>query len=861
MMAYTLENGSISAASASSVYSGQHAAINAFNTGTALTGASGNNAWATAANTTSGWIRCQFSSAKVITKVVYSNFYDIASGSQLAGANGFQLYGSNDGSNWTAIVSSVGNFAVHVDADVAHLGEFTVNNGTAYIFYKFQIYNNHGHWATMGLRRLQLYSGAPDTPAQTKPTVTTDAITGISASGATGGGNVTSAGTGTVSARGVCWNTSGTPTTANSKTTDGSGTGVYTSTLSGLTAPTTYYVRAYATSQYGTSYGAETSFVTIAPPTVTTTDPASKIKGTTALVRGEVISTGGADITERGICYSTSTGPDTGDNKVAESGTFGIGGFSASLTSLTRNTTYYARAYAINPEGTSYGSEISFRTLSVDTAAEPIPRLTDTKYLDRSGRYADPQNTNDVLPLVYGDLTDGAKGLWTLPCIDIVYSVYCYSGFPVLSVASGNSISIYKNDVLLESDDYIFDEDDDYEGEGAIATVTLVTGLSSIIQTAGTGLNDITASGTYTGSVKAQYVVKITTQANPDKFDWSADGGVTWKKTAVIITGSAQELENGIEITFAAVTGHTLSDVFSFTARPYPDNATITARGMGKVITGTTLMDNITDIVVDFLTIQSNFSPDLFEDTAFARAKNIFNVQDYAAAGVVDQDGVYWDIIIQMMSSFLGSAYLNGAGKLVLEIDNGTMNLFGAPIIRKSEIIINNATQRLENIINQCPAHFGYNFADGEFKHETNTIARVDGISQGIHGIREPNTPLQLYWCRDIDAAKEMQTIVVDKLKDPIYEVEAEVINLKNIDLDIGDFFVMSADRLYGKDGLALNNNYWRLVSIKPDYSRAKIGFRALQTPYYLTTAQLLDGSWDFDGTYLCGGNRDMTVY
>jgi len=106
-----------------------------------------------------------------------------------------------------------------------------------------------------------------------------------------------------------------------------------------------------------------------------------------------------------------------------------------------------------------------------------------------------------------------------------------------------------------------------------------------------------------------------------------------------------------------------------------------------------------------------------------------------------------------------------------------------------------------------------------------------------------------------------MQTIVINKLKDPIYEVEAEVINLKNIDLGIGDFFVMSAERLYGKDGLPLNNNYWRLVSIKPDYSRAKIGFRALQTPYFITTAQLLDGSWEFDGSYQCGGNRDMTVY
>ncbi len=79
---------------------------------------------------------------------------------------------------------------------------------------------------------------------------------------ATSGGTVSNDGGATVTARGVCWSTTANPTTANSYTTDGSGTGSFTSNQSGLTQNTTYYVRAYATNSVGTAYGNEVSFTT-----------------------------------------------------------------------------------------------------------------------------------------------------------------------------------------------------------------------------------------------------------------------------------------------------------------------------------------------------------------------------------------------------------------------------------------------------------------------------------------------------------------------------------------------------------------------------------------------------------------------
>lgn len=97
------------------------------------------------------------------------------------------------------------------------------------------------------------------------PTVTTTSISSIASTTATSGGNVTADGGANVTARGVCWSTSHNPTTSNSKTTNGTGIGSFTSSLTGLTAGTTYYVRAYATNSAGTAYGNEVSFTTTIP--------------------------------------------------------------------------------------------------------------------------------------------------------------------------------------------------------------------------------------------------------------------------------------------------------------------------------------------------------------------------------------------------------------------------------------------------------------------------------------------------------------------------------------------------------------------------------------------------------------------
>lgn len=208
------------------------------------------------------------------------------------------------------------------------------------------------------------------TIAQVLSQITTNSISSITSTAATCGGSITSDGGAPVTSRGVCWNTTENPTIANSKTSNGSGTGTFTSTLSGLSMGTTYYVRAYATNSIGTAYGNQVTFVTLGPPTITTTS-ATLITSTGATSGGNITSDGGSGVTSRGVCWSISANPTINLTTKTTNGS-GIGVFTSSITGLLPGATYYVRAYATNAIGTAYGAQLSFSTPGPPTVTTTV---------------------------------------------------------------------------------------------------------------------------------------------------------------------------------------------------------------------------------------------------------------------------------------------------------------------------------------------------------------------------------------------------------------------------------------------------------------------------------------------------------
>ena len=191
------------------------------------------------------------------------------------------------------------------------------------------------------------------------PTLTTNDITNITAISATSGGNITDNGGLNVTARGVCWSTSPNPTVSDSHTTNGAGTGSFISSIANLEVNTTYYVRAYATTNAGTGYGNELTFTTHDGIPILTTNDITDITAISATGGGNIVNDG-LSVTARGVCWSTSPNPTVSDSHTTNGQ--GIGIFTSSITELEIGTTYYVRAYATTSYGTGYGEQVSFTT-------------------------------------------------------------------------------------------------------------------------------------------------------------------------------------------------------------------------------------------------------------------------------------------------------------------------------------------------------------------------------------------------------------------------------------------------------------------------------------------------------------------
>jgi hypothetical protein len=148
------------------------------------------------------------------------------------------------------------------------------------------------------------------------------------------------------------------------------GIGPFSITTNGLTPGTVYHYRAYATNAVGTSYGADSTFTTLATaiaPSVYLSGPATDLSDSSATIRGYITSDGGDVVTASGILLGTSPNPAVGDPTVIDSATADASSttFTVTFTTLTPATWYYFRSYAVNAAGTAYSEQDSFMTSPV----------------------------------------------------------------------------------------------------------------------------------------------------------------------------------------------------------------------------------------------------------------------------------------------------------------------------------------------------------------------------------------------------------------------------------------------------------------------------------------------------------------
>lgn len=198
------------------------------------------------------------------------------------------------------------------------------------------------------------------------PEVITTQITSISQTSAEGGGEVINSGGGTIRSAGIVWSESPSPTIDDFKNSNGFTKGLFRSSLTKLHYGTTYYVRAYATNDKGTSYGEEYTFVTPSPLAPVETLPLKQV-GTTLESSGKILDFDDSVI-ERGIVWSIVRMPTIEDNKVKS--TSSDIEFTVKIPNIQSGKTYRVRAYTITPGGVSYG-EVEYFNDTYDLVSDP----------------------------------------------------------------------------------------------------------------------------------------------------------------------------------------------------------------------------------------------------------------------------------------------------------------------------------------------------------------------------------------------------------------------------------------------------------------------------------------------------------
>ena len=194
----------------------------------------------------------------------------------------------------------------------------------------------------------------------TPPVLSTTTVSEISTTTALAGGEIIDEGGARVITSGVCWDTSADPTTENTKTVE-SGTGSFTSTLTGLLPGTMYYARAYAINTAGTGYGESVLFRTLGNKPASQTSNASNIQFNSATLTGSVnpnsLSTNvffeWGTTTDYGNTIAFAQNPISGDSPV---------NVTADLSGLDPGTTYRFRIKAENSFGITYSMVMTFKT-------------------------------------------------------------------------------------------------------------------------------------------------------------------------------------------------------------------------------------------------------------------------------------------------------------------------------------------------------------------------------------------------------------------------------------------------------------------------------------------------------------------
>jgi len=404
--------------------------------------------------------------------------------------------------------------------------------------------------------------------------------------------------------------------------------------------------------------------------------------------------------------------------------------------------------------------------------------LTDTFILPVSGRYANPENQNENLPLLYGDNSENSldQGVFQAIQIDTINHYFCFCQTPVLSVANGNIISVFDDGGVIDPSNYTVITDEDVESQGRIAYINF----------------SVPPAGTVTVSCSGR----------------AADG--------VLIT-------------------------------------------------------NPIDIIDDMLALAGDTTPK--NVNAFTQARFAANFFSYVAAGIIlaNQDPWFW--IRNILSSFLGEAWINNRQELAVRLDTSLLSTIQiAGNIREKNCRGWSGTQNVKNLVNKIPINYAAAYTDIDKRFsESAQIAYFqtedgestqDDFSILRYGLQQPKSALEFDWCRHTGTVNKIQTRIIDKSASPTwFPINVQEVGFDNIHVEKGDFVTFSWEERKDEDGLPLRNQIAQVKTKDIDGDFETIRWALVDTGTFLSEApDIWDGSVSTGDGGTFGGARDRRL-
>ncbi len=223
---------------------------------------------------------------------------------------------------------------------------------------------------------------------KTLPLLTTSPVSNFTSTSALISGIINNNGGLPISSKGIVWSTTpNSPADLMAKLSNGVGDQSFSANLTGLNPATKYYVRAFAVNLVGTGYGSEVTFTTKSDtPYITTTNANPSLFNNT-VTGGTITAENGSPVTIRGLVYGLTQFPTTELSTIVNDSLKGPGTYVIKLTKLLPATTYYARAYARNAIGRSYGNQIIINTPATTPTYITVPPTSQSTTATTGGTY------------------------------------------------------------------------------------------------------------------------------------------------------------------------------------------------------------------------------------------------------------------------------------------------------------------------------------------------------------------------------------------------------------------------------------------------------------------------------------------